>query len=42
MINPKRIIRLIQGCGRTVPRNFACGTKIVEVLELHLNSGMHV
>ncbi|WMV43487.1 hypothetical protein MTR67_036872 [Solanum verrucosum] len=26
MINPKRIIRLIQGCGRTVPRNFKCGS----------------
>ncbi|XP_049377228.1 uncharacterized protein LOC125842071 isoform X3 [Solanum stenotomum] len=26
ILNPKRIIRLIQGCGRTIPRNFKCGS----------------
>ncbi|CAN4078094.1 unnamed protein product [Withania somnifera] len=26
ILNVKRLVRLIQGCGRTVPRNFKCGS----------------
>ncbi|XP_055821198.1 uncharacterized protein LOC129889776 [Solanum dulcamara] len=26
ILNPRRLIRIAKGCGRTIPRNFKCGS----------------
>ncbi|PON71089.1 Bifunctional inhibitor/plant lipid transfer protein/seed storage helical domain containing protein [Parasponia andersonii] len=36
LVNVERSIRQIQGCGRTVPHNFKCGSEFLSLISYHI------